>query len=136
MRQDLMFKDGTLIDILNESVLEPSGNAYIRNKFQIHVGDGDLAEFMTLFADPANLDEMLFTGYNDDNEIIYQHHIYYYDIVSNIGRKLFETVNSETGTVTSVYHLVVTLEQPTAAEREAHDHEAEEIMDILLGVEE
>lgn len=136
MTQDLMFKDGTTIDLLEDSAIQPSGSIFIRNKFLIHAQDGDLATFVALFANTDNLDEMLFTGYNVAGEVMYQHHLYHYTIVSDIGRKYIETVDSTTGEVSSTYHLVATLEQPTAAERESHDHEAEEIMNILLGVEE
>lgn len=133
MTQTLMFKNGDTLSILNESVLIPSGSVFVRNKFSVHVEDGDFMSFLTAFSNTENLGEMLFTGLNDDGEVMFQHHLYNYNIVSDIGRKLIETTNTETGEVTKVYHLVAMLEQPTKSEGGGSDPEADEIVDILLG---
>lgn len=135
MTQTLMFKNGDTLSILNESVLIPSGSVFVRNKFSVHVTDGDFTSFLTAFSNTENLGEMLFTGLNDDGEVMFQHHLYNYNIVSDIGRKLIETTNTETGAVTKVYHLVAMLEQPTKSEGGGSDPEADEIVDILLGRE-
>lgn len=135
MTQTLMFKNGDTLSILNESVLIPSGSVFVRNKFSVHVEDGDFMSFLTAFSNTENLGEMLFTGLNDDGEVMFQHHLYNYNIVSDIGRKLIETTNTETGEVTKVYHLVAMLEQPTKSEGGGSDPEADEIVDILLGRE-
>lgn len=132
MTQELMFKDGTTLEILNESSLVPSGSIYVRNKIDIYVADGDLMGFLAKFSNEENLSEMLFTGYDELGEIIYQYHLYNYKIVSEIGKKLIETANSETGEVSAVTRLIAVLEQPTAAEGGGSE-EAEEIMNILLG---
>lgn len=135
MTQTLMFKNGDTLSILNESVLIPSGSVFVRNKFSVHVEDGDFMSFLTAFSNTENLGEMLFTGLNDDGEVMFQHHLYNYNIVSDIGRKLIETTNTETGEVTKTYHLVAMLEQPTKSEGGGSDPEADEIVDILLGRE-
>ena len=136
MTQTLMFKNGVTVQILNDSVLIPSGSTYIRNKFAVHMLDGDFTPFVTMFSDTDNMSEMLFTGYDDDGEtVLFQHHLYNYNLVSDLGRKLFETTDTETGKVTKVYHLVAMLEQPTKSEGGGSDPEADEIVDILLGRE-
>lgn len=135
MTQTLMFKNGDTLSILNESVLIPSGSVFVRNKFSVHVTDGDFTSFLTAFSNTENLGEMLFTGLNDEGEVIFQHHLYNYNIVSDIGRKLIETTDTETGEVTKVYHFVAMLEQPTKSEGGGSDPEADEIVDILLGRE-
>ena len=135
MTQTLMFKNGDTLSILNESVLIPSGSVFVRNKFSVHVEDGDFMSFLAAFSNTENLGEMLFTGLNDDGEVMFQHHLYNYNIVSDIGRKLIETTDTESGEVTKVYHLVAMLEQPTKSEGGGSDPEADEIVDILLGRE-
>ena len=135
MTQTLMFKNGDTLSILNESVLIPSGSVFVRNKFSVHVADGDFMSFLTAFSNTENLSEMLFTGLNDDGEVIFQHHLYNYNIASDISKKLIETIDTETGKVTKTYHLVAMLEQPTKSEGGGSDPEADEIVDILLGRE-
>lgn len=138
MRVDLTFKDGTTIALLESSTLIPSGSFYVRNRFRIHVIDGNVAAFTSLFENEDNLDDMLFTGYFDDGQTIaFQHELHHYTIVSDIGRKFIEMTDTTTGEVISYYNLVAILEQPTPIEREEPipDPETEEIINILLGGE-
>lgn len=136
---ELIFKDGTGIRLLESSSLIPSSSIYVRNQFRVHVIDGNVASFVEVFSNKYNLDEMTFIGYFDDGETVaFRHDLKYYNIVSDIGRKLFEMTNASTGETISYYNLVAVLEQPTPIERQEPiiDPEAEEVIDILMGVEE
>lgn len=139
MRVELTFKDGTTIGLSSNSVLEPSGNVYVRNRFYVYAPDGYVPSFVSLFSDEDNLDEMLFIAYADDEDrVLFRHELHHYNIVAQIGRKLLEEVDTSTGEKTSYYRLYAVLEQPTPIERQEPipDPETEEVLNILLGVEE
>lgn len=137
MRIELTFKDGTSIALLEDSSIEPSTSLYIRNKLRLYVIDGNVASFVAVFSNKDNLDDMYLTAYIDNDEILYEHHLEHYTLVSDIGRKLFQYSDAATGELISEYRLVAVIEQPTPIEREepVPDPETEEIINILLGGE-
>lgn len=137
MRYELTFNDGSSIALLEDSVIEPSNSIYVRNRLRLHVIDGNVASFVSVFDDKTKIEHMIFKAFYDEGELAYSYDLEYYTIVADVGRKLIQTVDSQTGIVSSVYHLVAILEQPTPIEREEPipDPEAEEIISILLGGE-
>lgn len=134
---ELTFKNGNTIRLLEESAIVPSGDVYVRNKFEVHAPDVDMTAFVLNFSDVENLDYMQFVAYSDDTtrRELFRHVLEHYTVVSSIGRKLIESTNPNTGAKQSVYHLYAVLEQPTPIERgePVPDPETEEIVDILLG---
>lgn len=139
MRLELTFKNGNTIVLADNSAIEVSGSLYARNKFRVYAPDAGVASFFTYFSDPENLDEMLFIGYADNtDDVLFRQELAHYTIVAEIGRKLFESTNPNTGDKISSYQMYAVIEQPTPIEREepVPDPETEEIIDILLGREE
>lgn len=134
MIQIITLKDGTVFNVLNDTVIQPSGSVFVRNKFIVHAADGDLASFVAMFSNIANLEDITFTGLSDDGSILFVHHLHRYNIVAEIGKKLVEVSTGEAGETEREYQLVAILEQPTRYE--SGGGEEAEILDILLGVEE
>ena len=134
MIQIITLKDGTVFNVLNNTVIQPSGSVFVRNKFLIYAENGELVPFVTMLSNTANLEDIVFDGLSDDGTIVFRHFLHRYNILAEVGRKLVEVSTGEAGEVTREYQLFAVLEQPTVYE--SGGGEESEILDILLGVEE
>lgn len=114
----LTFKDGTVKDVLADSVIYPSGNPNIRSKLEIHmaVKSMTIGQFVTLFSNEDNLMNLTLTAKNDD-QVIVEDNLTFYIVTADCGRRLVENVDPMTGTVSREYHYVAVLEQLTETEQ-------------------
>lgn len=91
----------------------PSSNPNMRSQMYIYMpmDTMTLEEFITLFADEANLETITFKGETFEN--VYEN----YTVVQSVGKELITEVDFTTGEAISEYRLVAKLEQLTYIEQ-------------------
>ena len=112
------FANGKEIDVLDDTVVLPSGTSAVRNKMEIHV-DKDamtLDAFVALFSEEA-LREIRIKEVADD---MTQYDIRYtdYGIVASVGLQRVEKYDVASSQVEVSVHLVAVLEQYTYIEKQ------------------
>ncbi|MBR0341014.1 MAG: hypothetical protein IJH64_01940 [Oscillospiraceae bacterium] len=130
------FLDGTQYEVLDNTTVYPSGSPMIRSHMELHMAEDAMTieEFETLLSDENKTRTITFTMINDETEeVIFQNTYSYYVVLAEVGKKIVETVSTETGQTLKEKHLVARLEQLTDTEQQLRDLE---IVDILLGREE
>ena len=114
-------KNGNEYEVLNETVVYPSGNPNARSRMEIHMEEDAMtaAEFEATFMDEAATAEIRLTKTRDENsdgafDTLYQH----YCLVASIGKKRVSKTDIATGQVIEEMHLVAELEQRTYIEQQ------------------
>lgn len=113
--------DGVERDVLENTVIYPSYNTAIRNRFEIHMDSEamSLDDFIALFSDENTSEIHLINEINADSEVQKTDTVYYdYSIISSIGLQRAMSSDIKTGEPTETINLVAVLEQPTYIEKQ------------------
>lgn len=112
------FANGKSIEVLNDTVVWPSGMSTVRNKMEIHVAKDAMSidEFVALFSEEA-LKEIRIKEVADDKT---QYDIRYtdYGIIASIGLQRVEKYDVASSQIETAVHLVAVLEQYTYIEKQ------------------
>lgn len=119
----ITLKNGKEYEVLNSTLVYPSGTPNIRNKMEIHIDESSisLAELEKIFTDEKSTDEIRMTSIKDDKTVEYDYLYQHYCIASNIGKKLISQVSNTTGEVTEKMCLFVVMEQRTYIEQKLYE---------------
>lgn len=114
----LVFADGTTQAALTETTVFPSGSVNYRSYAEIHLAEDamTLDELETLFKNELKTSKIHFILTQDGT--VYSDQVYdNFILLTECGKKMSSAVDSTTGMVTEIMHLVVRLEQPTYNEQ-------------------
>ena len=112
------FANGNKINVLEDTVVYPSGTSTVRNKMEIHADKDSMSldEFIVLFNDESmneiRIQEVI------DGKTKYDTLYKDYGIISSIGLKRVEKYNVSSSQIETSVHLVAVLEQLTYIEKQ------------------
>lgn len=119
----ITLKNGKEYEVLDSTLVYPSGMSSVRNKMEIHLDESSmtLAELEKIFTDEKATDEIRVTKTREDETVEYDNMYYHYCIASSIGKKIISSVSNSTGEVTEKMCLSVVLEQRTYIEQKLYE---------------
>ena len=119
----ITLKNGKEYEVLDSTLVYPSGMSGVRNKMEIHLDESSmtLTELEKIFTDEKATDEIRVTKTREDKTVGYDNMYYHYCIASSIGKKIISSVSNSTGEVTEKMCLSVVLEQRTYIEQKLYE---------------
>lgn len=119
----ITLKNGKEYEVLDSTLVYPSGMSSVRNKMEIHLDESSmtLTELEKIFTDEKATDEIRVTKTREDETVEYDNMYYHYCIASSIGKKIISSVSNSTGEVTEKMCLSVVLEQRTYIEQKLYE---------------
>ena len=119
----ITLKNGKEYEVLDSTLVYPSGMSSVRNKMEIHLDESSmtLTELEKIFTDEKATDEIRVTKTREDKTVEYDNMYYHYCIASSIGKKIISSVSNSTGEVTEKMCLSVVLEQRTYIEQKLYE---------------
>lgn len=119
----ITLKNGKEYEVLDSTLVYPSGMSSVRNKMEIHLDESSmtLTELEKIFTDEKATDEIRVTKTREDGVVEYDNIYYHYCIASSIGKKIISSVSNSTGEVTEKMCLSVVLEQRTYIEQKLYE---------------
>lgn len=119
----ITLKNGKEYEVLDSTLVYPSGMSSVRNKMEIHLDESSmtLTELEKVFTDEKATDEIRVTKTREDETVEYDNMYYHYCIASSIGKKIISSVGNSTGEVTEKMCLSVVLEQRTYIEQKLYE---------------
>lgn len=119
----ITLKNGKEYEVLDSTLVYPSGMSSVRNKMEIHLDESfmTLTELEKIFTDEKATDEIRVTKTREDKTVEYDNMYYHYCIASSIGKKIISSVSNSTGEVTEKMCLSVVLEQRTYIEQKLYE---------------
>lgn len=119
----ITLKNGKEYEVLDSTLVYPSGMSSVRNKMEIHLDESamTLTELEKIFTDETATDEIRVTKTREDATVEYDNMYYHYCIASSIGKKIISSMSNSTGEVTEKMCLSVVLEQRTYIEQKLYE---------------
>lgn len=119
----ITLKNGKEYEVLDSTLVYPSGMSSVRNKIEIHLDESamTLAELEKIFIDETATDEIRITKTREDGVVEYDNIYYHYCVISSVGKKIVSSVSNSTGEVTEKMCLSVVLEQRTYIEQKLYE---------------
>ena len=120
----LKFADNTEKEVLQDTVIYPSGSPSIRSRMEVHMAADamSLPDFEALMSDPAKTGtlRLIETGADEaGGEMIVRDTAYSaYTLVASVGKQRVDKLNYTSGQPASEVHLVAVLEQLTYIEQQ------------------
>lgn len=120
----LKFADNTEKEVLQDTVIYPSGSPSIRSRMEVHIAADamSLPDFEALMSDPAKTGtlRLIETGSDEaGGEAVLRDTAYSaYTLVSSVGKQRVDKLNYTSGQPASEVHLVAVLEQLTYIEQQ------------------
>ena len=123
MALNITFANGKTYEVLDNTVIYPSGSSNVHSRMEIHMAEDvmDLDSFVALMGDENATMTQRHVKTDDEGKVLYDYTYTYYIAVSEVGKKRCEVVNTQTGEVVSEYHLVAILEQLTYTEQKLRE---------------
>ena len=119
----ITLKDGKEYEVLDSTLVYPSGMSSVRSKIEIYLDESamTLAELEKIFTDETATDEIRVTKTREDGDVEYDNIYYHYCVISSVGKKIVSSVSNSTGEVTEKMCLSVVLEQRTYIEQKLYE---------------
>lgn len=120
----LKFADNTEKEVLQDTVIYPSGSPSIRSRMEVHMAADamSLPDFEALMSDPVKTGtlRLIETGSDEaGGEAVLRDTAYSaYTLVSSVGKQRVDKLNYTSGQPASEVHLVAVLEQLTYIEQQ------------------
>ena len=115
MALKIKLKNGNEYEVLQQTVVYPSGSPALRSRMEIHMAADamGLEDFAALFGD-AQTSELHLINTETGSDVTYKN----YSLVASVGKQRVDETDYTTGTSTSSLQLVVVLEQLTYIEQQ------------------
>ena len=108
---------------LDDTIAYPSDSAQLRSRMEIHMAENEMSldSFVKLMSNEEKTKTIRVVKRNNDNIVEYDNTYTYYIVPREIGKKMVDVVDHETGAARSEHHLVAVLEQLTYTEQKLYE---------------